>query len=194
MKSLAIAAALFVIPALADPVTYAIDPVHSHIGFSVGHLGIGRVHGQFREYSGELAYQTAPVTSLVATVNIKTASVDTGHDARDKHLRSGDFLDAERHPDMSFVSRAIEHEDGEARLVGTLTMAGVFQKIRLPVTVRGPVKDMDGKERIGLSARGTVQRHDFGMATNAPLDQMIGREVDLMIDLEAVAQPPAAKR
>jgi polyisoprenoid-binding protein YceI len=188
---------LFCMPLFAAD-TFNIDPAHCVIGFSVSHLGISNVNGQFKETAGSFSYDAsaaAPVSDL--KVIVKAASVDTAMKDRDDHIRSADFFDVEKFPEVIFQGTKIESKDGALLLSGTLTMHGVTKEIQVPLSISGPVTDPWGNTRIGLSSQFKVNRKDYGIIWNKVLDNgglLVGEEVSVTISLEAIKKTikPAA--
>jgi len=166
--------------------TYKIDPAHSGVGFGVSHMVINTVHGKFNDFNGTVTLDGKNVTDAKGT--IQTKSIDTGVPKRDGHLKSADFFDVEKYPTITFASKKAETKDGQTVLVGDFTMHGVTKEISLPVTVKGPIKDPMGMERIGLQAKTTINRKDYGLTYNKALETggvMVGEEVELEINAEA---------
>lgn len=170
--------------------TYEIDPTHSSAHFSIRHMMVSNVRGQFTKVSGTINYDSAnPVNSLVEA-SIDAASIDTHDSQRDTHLKSGDFFDVEKYPTLSFRSKRIESHSGGGKVIGDLTIHGVTREIALEV--EGPTpenKDPWGKYRIGLSATTKLSRKDFGLTWNTTLETggvLVGDEVKITIDIEAV--------
>jgi len=169
---------------------YEIDPLHSMVGFAVRHLMVSKVRGRFNGFTGTLHVADGPAESKVA-VDIDLASIDTGSDQRDEHLRSSDFFDVANDPSMMFTAAGIEWSGGEiGRLVGDLTLHGVTRPLTLDFEYLGTVTDpMAGGTKIGFSAAGTLDREDFGLTYNAALDGggvLIGKSITLEIEVEAL--------
>jgi polyisoprenoid-binding protein YceI len=187
----------------AAPVTYDIDPSHSYVGFQIRHL-MSKVTGQFGEYAGTLTYDAENPAASKVEATIQAASIDTNNEKRDGHLKSDDFFDVEKFPSITFVSKSVAVDGKKLTLTGDLTMhgsvdeAGKVQPITKPVTLNGEVTGMigePGKRRAGFSVTGTVNRKDFGITWNKTLDQdntLLGDDVAIMIDVEAVEKAPAA--
>ncbi|MBI3074402.1 MAG: YceI family protein [Deltaproteobacteria bacterium] len=166
-----------------------IDTAHSGINFSVRHMVISKVRGRFAKWSGSVNLADDLAKASVA-VSIDAASIDTGVPDRDAHLRSGDFLDAEKYPALLFRSRKIERQgDKVSRVVGDLTIRDVTREVTLDVEEGGRAKDPWGNERIGLCARTSLDRKEFGLKWNQVLEAgglLIGDRVDVDIEIEAV--------
>jgi len=166
---------------------YKIDPAHTSVGFSVRHMGVSNVKGHFDEFVGSLVVDKGSVQEASATIQVK--SVNTGIEKRDNHLRTADFFEAAKYPEITFKTKRVEKSGDQTILIGDFTMRGVTKEVRLPVTLSGPVKDPQGNTRIGLEAKTTVNRKDYGMKFNAVMETgglMVGEEVTIEINAEAV--------
>jgi polyisoprenoid-binding protein YceI len=176
--------------------SWQIDNLHTHVSFSVKHMMVSNVRGQFKEYRGTLDLDPADFTRSKLEGEIEVASIDTGNAQRDQHLRTGDFFDASNHPKITFKSTRIEPKGGsEYVLHGDLTMRGVTRPIAFDVEYFGMTKNIMGKTVAGLSARGTVNRKDFGVSYNAVLEGgglALAEKVKIEIDAELVAPEVAA--
>lgn len=178
-------------PAAAEPRKFTLDPEHIAIGFLVHHLGLADVLGMFREASGSFTYDAEARTISDVEITVQTASVFTNHEARDEHLRSPDFLNVKEYPTMTFAAdEAMATGDRTGKLTGELTLLGVTKPLTLDVTYRGGTYYPfgDGHYAIGISARGTIKRTDFGM-TYAAANGWVGDEIKLIIEFEAKRQP-----
>jgi polyisoprenoid-binding protein YceI len=170
--------------------TWIVDPVHSSVAFEVKHMMISTVRGLFREYDGRLeAAEDDPSGSRVEG-SAKVASIDTGNAERDAHLRSAEFFDADRFPEIHYASTRIEHVEGGAyRVTGDLTIKDVSQEVEMQATVEGVGDDPWGNERVGISVRGIVDRRDFGLTWQQPLTRggvLVGELVTVLIDISAM--------
>jgi polyisoprenoid-binding protein YceI len=168
---------------------YKLDPAHSRIGFAVRHLEINWVEGRFKDFAGTVHYDDKDVTKSTVEFTAKVASVDTEVEARDKHLRTADFFDAEKYPEMTFKSTGVERKNKDAYVLrGDLTIKGVTKPVALPFTIAGAVKDPWGNTRFGVEAQTNINRRDFGInygnAFAGGLD--VGNEVTISLRLEAV--------
>jgi polyisoprenoid-binding protein YceI len=152
------------------PDKFTLDAAHSNVGFSVKHMMVTTVRGRFTEYTGEIEVEGDDPTTARGRVTIKTASIDTGIEPRDAHLRSGDFFDSELYPEMTFVGRKVEREGDGYKVTGDLTIRDVTKPIELTVAVEDKFVDPYGNERIGLSATGTINRTDWGLNWNQTLE------------------------
>jgi polyisoprenoid-binding protein YceI len=177
--------------------TYQIDPAHSLIGFAVRHLEINWVEGRFNDFEGAINFDDKDVTKSSVEFTTKIASIDTEVEARDKHLRSADFFDAEKHPEMTFRSTRVERRgDGSHVLHGDLTIKGVTKAVAIPFALTGAVKDPWGGTRFGVDAKTKINRRDYGINYGNALAAGgldVGNEVEISLRLEAVlpAQKPA---
>jgi polyisoprenoid-binding protein YceI len=193
--------AAVLVAAVALPVraadTYNVDPHHSEVSFQVRHL-LTQVRGKFDDFVGTIDLDPAKMESSSVTFKVKTPSIDTGVADRDKHLRSPDFFDVEKFPEISFTSTSIKATGKDQFAVtGTFTMHGVSKEITLPVSFAGTIKDPWGNQRAGFSTETTLNRKDYGIVWNKALDNgglMLGDDVKVTINVEAAkAKPPAAK-
>jgi polyisoprenoid-binding protein YceI len=167
--------------------TYTVDPVHSYVGFSISHMVINNVKGKFKDFSGAVVVDGSALKE--AHGSIQTKSVDTSNQGRDQHLRSPDFFDAEKFPEMTFKSKRVDVAGGKSTLVGDFTMHGVTKEVSLAAKLSGPIKDPQGKMRVGLKATGELSRKDFGMTFNKTMETgglIVGDSVELEINAEAV--------
>jgi polyisoprenoid-binding protein YceI len=171
--------------------TWAVDPAHSSMEFAVKHMGIATVRGRFNEFEGVL--EIGPdYASSKARGSVKVASITTGDDQRDEHLRSPDFFDAEQYPEITFESTRVEAIDDESsRVFGNLTMHGITNEVKLEVVFQGADTDPWGNERVGLEVVGVLKRSDFDMKFNQALgsgNMLVGDKVSLSLDISAVKQ------
>lgn len=183
-------------PALAAE-TYVVDKDHSEATFQVRHL-VTKVRGHFSDFEGTIEVDRAKPEASVVEFVVKTASLDTAHADRDKHLRSADFFDVEKHPEIRFKSSRIVAKGKDAyEVTGTLTMRGVSKEVTLPVSFLGFVKDPWGNEKAGFETQITLNRKDFGMVWNKNLDSggwLLGDEAYITVNIEANKKKEAAGR
>jgi polyisoprenoid-binding protein YceI len=168
--------------------TWQVDKVHSSVEFHVKHLGIATVKGQFTDFEGTL--EVSP-ESTVAYGTVEVASVNTREPARDEHLRSADFFDAENNPEITFRSTSIgELDNDEFEITGDITIHGVTRPLTLKATLEGiEPEDHQGNTRVGLSAAAQIERGDFGMKFNAALGSgnvVVSDKVKILLDISAV--------
>ena len=170
--------------------TWNIDPSHSHVEFAVRHLMIATVKGRFAEFTGTVQLDPKDLTTAKLEVTINTASVDTRAGDRDNHLRSPDFFDAATWPTLTYVSRKVEKDGDDYRIVGDLTIRGVTREVPLAVTLEGQAKDPWGNQRMAFTAKTKINRTDFGLKWNQALEaggMLVGEEVKISVDVELVA-------
>jgi polyisoprenoid-binding protein YceI len=190
--------AVLALAALAAPAAaelYKIDEAHSAVSFKVAHMAISKVSGRFDKFSGTIDYQPGDVKSWKTEAVIDVASINTGVEARDKHLRAPDFFDVEKFPTMTFKSVKVSgYKNMKGKLHGELTMRGVTKAVVLEVEGSGPVKDPWGNERVAAVAKTTINRKDFGLGWNQVLEAgglLVGEKVEITIEIEAVKEKPA---
>lgn len=168
--------------------TWMIDPAHSAVSFSARHLMAAKVRGSFKAFSGSIDIADTPETSAV-TVSIDAASIDTGVEDRDNHLRSADFLDAENHPTLDYASSAVRQVTGGYEMDGTLTIRGVTRPVTLELQYSGVVADPWGNEKAIFSATTKINREDFDLTWNAALEGggwLVGKHVEIDLEVQAV--------
>ncbi len=194
-----VALSLLTAPSPARAAVWTIDSAHSTAAFSIRHMMISNVRGQFGHLEGTVEIEGDDPATARVDVSIDPASIDTGEPRRDAHLRSADFFDVAAHPTMGYASRRIEKVGDRYRVVGDLTMHGVTREVVLDVDeVTPPIRDQRGVLRRGVSASGTLDRKDFGLTWNRLLETggvVVGDEVRLTIDLELIgpeAAPPTS--
>jgi len=169
--------------------TWTLDPAHTLVEFAAKHLMITTVKGRFTDVSGTIHIDDArPSASSVEAV-IKAASIDTRTDQRDTHLKSADFLEVERYPDITFKSTVVESAGEQRyRVTGDLTIHGVTKPVVLDVMEEGRTKDPWGGERIGFSATTRIDRRDFGLTWNQLIESgglVVGNEIRISLEVEA---------
>jgi polyisoprenoid-binding protein YceI len=168
-----------------------IDLAHSSIHFWVRHLMVSKVRGRFTTWRGELEFDEANPSESRVEVQIDASSIDTKEAQRDNHLRSADFLDVEKYPTITFRSTGVTSAGEEKRyqLTGDLTIRGITRPVVLDVEYAGRVRDPWGGERVGFTARTSIDRKDFGVTWNQTLDAggvVVGDKVEIDIEIEAV--------
>jgi polyisoprenoid-binding protein YceI len=174
------------------PGRWIIDQVHSDISFTARHMMVSKVRGHFRDFAGEIVTGENPLDSKV-TATIQTASIDTNNEGRDTHVRSGDFFDVTNHPVATYRSTGLVEEDGDYVLQGELTLKGVTRQVPLHIEVNGFGPDPVGGTRAGFTARGKLNRNDFGVSFGGVSNGVVvlGDTIDLAFELEAILQPAA---
>ena len=197
----ALAVLLFAVPALA--VELQVDPAHSTAAFAIKHMMVSTVHGSFGKVTGTLNHDPKDPTKSSANIQIDPASLDTRVEKRDAHLKSADFFDVQKCPDMSFKSTKVEKAgEKKYKVTGDLTMHCATKPVTLDVEgLNGPVKGPQGANLYAATAiffvGGKLSRKDFGLLWNKSLETggvVVGDEVQLTVDLELTDSPPAAKK
>jgi polyisoprenoid-binding protein YceI len=176
---------------LPAPGRWQIDPGHTELAFIGRHFMLTKVRGRFTGLSGVIEVAEAPGDSTVA-VTIDMTTVESGNDARDEHLRSADFFDVERHPTAAYSARAAGWQGTGGELAGELTLRGVTRPVTLAAEYLGYTADPWGGHRAVFTAAGTIDRRDWGLTWNLPLDGgglVVSDQIRIEIELEAVLQP-----
>jgi len=170
--------------------TWTIDTVHSDVSFYVRHLGVSKVRGSFADFHGTIVTGENPLESAVNAV-IKTASVDTKNEARDTHVRSADFLDAEQFPELTFNSTAIRPLSSEVFEVdGELSLHGITKTVTLQLELNGFGKGFDGNPVAGFSAATEISRGEFGV-TGGAAGAAVSDKIRIALEIEATQAPAA---
>ena len=176
-----------------DTERWEIDSSHSGIHFSVRHMVLAKVRGQFSRWSGALLMPDGDLAHASVEVTIDASSIETGVADRDTHLKSADFFDIATHPEITFKGDRVTVLDHDRlQVAGTLTLHGIAREVTLEVENAGRTHDPWGNERLGFAARGSIHRADFGLTWNQILEtggMVVGERVDLEFDIEAVRQP-----
>ena len=166
---------------------YNFDRAHTYVGFRIKHFGLNEIPGAFRDFSGTINYDPKDVTKSSVEFSAKVTSIDTGIAARDNHLRTADFFEVEKFPDMSFKSTKVEKKGKNLLVTGDFTLKGVTKQIAIPFTMLGAIKDQRGNMHIGIAATTMLNRQDYGVKWSQKLDNgslavddMV--KVDLQID------------
>jgi len=172
-----------------------LDPAHSSVEFSVRHMGFATVRGRFKGFSVDVESDDDNRLSRLSA-RIEAASIDTGEPQRDQHLRSDDFLAAERFPELRFEGSRIEVTgEDRYRVSGDLTIRGTAKPVSFDVEVQKPINDPFGNVRVAAEATGRLNRKDWGLNWNQVLEAgalLVGEEVRFTIDLQAIAAQEAA--
>lgn len=176
---------------LQESIVYALDPAHTTIEFVARHLMITKVRGRFTAFDGHV--ELAPGSNLPKTmrVTIDAGSIDTREDQRDAHLRSADFFDVEKYPQLTFESSRIEGTPEKFTIHGKLTIRGVTRDVALAGSFEGAASDPWGGSRVGYSAHATINRKDFGLTWNGTLETggvLVSDEIRIEINAEAILQ------
>jgi polyisoprenoid-binding protein YceI len=171
--------------------TFVIDPAHTEVGFVARHLMVSKVRGSFTQVTGEVTIAEDPLASSVSA-SIVAASIDTGVADRDNHLRSGDFLDVEKYPALTFRStRVVQPKDNDFRLVGELTIRDVTREVTLDVEFDGVAVSPWGQEVVAFTATTEIDREDWGITWNQALEAggvLVSKKVKIEISAEATRQ------
>lgn len=174
--------------------SYDIDPKHSYIGFRVVHMGLTEVPGSFRDFAGTINYDGKDVSKSSVNFMAKVTSVDTGVAPRDNHLRTADFFEVEKYPEMTFKSTKVEKKDKNWLVTGDFTLKGVTKQITIPFTLNGMMKDQKGNVKMGVSAQTTINRQDYGVKWGNKLpDGTLALSDTVKIDLQLEAGMQKAK-
>lgn len=168
---------------------YELDASHTTVEFGVKHMVISTVKGAFSDVSGTIVYDEKDVTKSTVDVVIKVVSVNTNNEKRDEHLKSADFLDAVKYPDITFKSSKVDKTDEGLVLTGILTIRDVSKEVSMPFEITGTLTDPWGKVRIGAETKLEINRQDFGVSWSKSLDGgglVVGDKVKIEISLEGV--------
>ncbi|CAN5250884.1 hypothetical protein BH20ACI1_BH20ACI1_19790 [soil metagenome] len=164
---------------------YDIDTRHSYIGFKIRHFGITDVPGSFRDFSGTINYDPKGISKSSVNFTAKVTSIDTGVAPRDNHLRSADFFEVEKYPEMTFKTTKVEKKGKDFVVHGDLTLKGVTKQVAIPFTINGIIKDAQGNMKMGISAETMINRQDYGVKWQNKLpDGTLALSDNVKIDLE----------
>lgn len=171
---------------------YKIDTAHSKIGFSVRHMMFAKVRGAFTKWSGDLTLDANAIANSSVNVTIDSSSIDTGEAQRDGHLKSPDFFDVAKFPQMTFKSKKVEAAGSKRyKVTGDLTVRDVTRPVVLEVEELGAGKDPWGNERIAFNAKTSIERSDYGLKWNQALETggvLVGEKVEIEIDVEVIGK------
>lgn len=175
--------------------TWDIDPVHSEVSFVVRHMVVSKVRGRFNAFSGSIVTGETPLESSVGAV-IEASSIDTNQEQRDAHVRSADFLDVEKYPNITFTSTAVRPRGGDYEVDGELTIRGVTKPVTLELELNGFTPDPYGGTRVGFSAKTEINRQDFSVSYNGPIPgtdnaMVLSDKIVLTLEIEAVLRKDA---
>ena len=171
--------------------TYVLDPSHTTIGFVTRHAMVTKVRGSFEEYTGTATIDGANPSASTLDVDIQAASINTRNADRDGHVRSGDFLDVETYPTITFRGSEFAIKGDVVDVTGDLTIRGVTKQITIPFEFQGAAKDPFGNNRIGFEGETTISRADFGLTWNAALETggfLVSDKITLELELSAIQQ------
>ena len=173
---------------------YTLDPSHTRIGFSARHAMVTKVRGQFDEFEGSAHVDTVTPANSSVTVTIQAASVTTGNEQRDGHLKTPDFFDIASYPQITFVSTNVERDGAEWDITGDLTINGVTKSVTIPFEETGSAKDPFGNTRVGFEGDVTIDRTEWNLSFNAALETggvLVSEKVKLEFDVSAIAIVPS---
>jgi polyisoprenoid-binding protein YceI len=170
--------------------TYTLDTAHSRVGFVARHAMVTKVRGSFNEFEGSTVIDGADPSKSSVNITVQVDSVDTRNAQRDGHLRTNDFLDIEKFPQITFTSTSITHEGGnDFQLTGDLTIKGVTKSVTIPVEFQGTAKDPFGNDRIGFEGSTVIVRSDYGITYNAALETggvLVSDKITLEFEISAI--------
>lgn len=175
---------------------YTIDASHSDAAFTVRHMVVARVRGSFKVSKGVLKFDKANPAASSVEVALDSTSISTGDAKRDDHLRSADFFDVEKHPELTFKSTRIETKDGKTgKVYGDLTINGTTRPVVIDTDFLGEVKDPWGNNRVAFSGSTRINREDWGLTWNVALEAggfLVGKDIEIALDVEALPATEAA--
>jgi polyisoprenoid-binding protein YceI len=174
--------------------TFTIDPGHSDVAFTVRHMMVSKVRGHFTRFQGEFVLAPDPLDSSV-TATVELPSIDTNNPQRDSDLRSANFFEIDKYPTMTYRSTGIRHSEDGFDVDGELTLHRVTRPVTLALDINGFTRDPYGNTRAGFSATTEINRGDFGITFNIPMDGggvVIGDRIQIFIEVEAILNPPEA--
>ena len=190
MKSIAkITSALILSLGLANASEYTIDNSHTNVGFSVKHMMITNVKGDFKTYDATIDFDKDKKTFKILKASIDTASIDTANEKRDEHLKSDDFFNSTKFPKMTFEMTSYKAEGNEGKMDGNLTIRGITKPITLKIEDISTIKDFKGQNRVGFSFEGKINRLDYDLKWNKVLEAggvAVAEEVKIVVNIEAV--------
>jgi polyisoprenoid-binding protein YceI len=192
LKSFLLFFFIFSISTLHAAEQYDLDNSHTRFGFAVKHMMITTVKGNFKDFTGSIEFDEQDVTNTKVSITIMTQSINTDNERRDNHLRSDDFFDAEKYPEITFVSKKIEKEAEGFSVIGDLTMRDVTKEVRIPFTVAGPIDGRGGSKRIGIEGSFTLNRQNYGVRYSRLMDNgglVVSDEVKVEINIQAIYRP-----
>jgi polyisoprenoid-binding protein YceI len=170
---------------------WALDPLHSSVSFTVRHLMVSKVRGQFTSFDTEIVTADNPLDSTVEA-SVDLSSIDTGNADRDAHIRSADFFDVDQHPTLTFRSTGVRHDGDDFAVDGDLTIHGVTRPVTLALEVNGfQHASPFGDVRAGFSATTEINRKDYGIEFNVPLEGggvVVGEKIQVALELEVILQ------
>jgi polyisoprenoid-binding protein YceI len=176
----------------AEETRWTFDKSHSEIKFAVSHMVISEVTGNFREFNANISTQSDNFENAKIEFTANINSINTQNEKRDNHLKSDDFFNAEKFPEMKFVSKSMKKvKDNKYKLTGDLTIRDVTKTVSLDVDLRGIINDSWGNTRAGFKIKGNIDRFDYGLKWNKALETgslIAGRDVEIVCDIEIIKQ------
>lgn len=182
-----IAVQLFFVSGLFAADKYVVDKAHSTVGFTVKHLVISTVPGHFQDYDVVFMYDENDISKSSVEATIKTTSISTDNQKRDDHLRSADFFDVEKYPEITFKSNNFRKTDDGYVVKGILNMRGVSKEVEIPFKILGKLKDPQGNTKLGLESGLTINRQDYNVSWNKTLDTggvLVSDEVKIELNIQ----------
>ena len=182
-------ATLLITVGISNASMYKLDNSHTTVGFSVKHLMITNVKGEFKDFGAEIDFDFATKSFNTFKSTVKTASVDTGIEKRDNHLKSEDFFLSDKFPEMTFVMKSYKANGDEGEMVGDLTIRGITKVVTLEVEDLATIKDFDGNNRVGFTLKGKINRMDYDLKWNKALELggvAVSEDVKIIVDIQAV--------
>ena len=176
---------------LANATPYSLDDSHTQVGFSVKHLMITNVKGEFKTYNADIDFDAKTKKFNGFKADIETKSIDTGIEKRDEHLRSEDFFLSEKFPKMTFVMKSYKSDGNKGIMSGDLTIRDVTKSVTLDVEDIATVKDFQGNNRVGFTLKGKINRMDYGLKWNKALETgglAVSEEVKILVEIEAIEE------
>jgi polyisoprenoid-binding protein YceI len=176
---------------LANATPYSLDDSHTQVGFSVKHLMITNVKGEFKTYNADIDFDAKTKKFKSFKADVETKSVDTGIEKRDEHLRSEDFFLSEKFPKMTFVMKSYKSDGNKGKMSGDLTIKDVTKAVTLDVDDIATVKDFQGNNRVGFTLKGKINRIDYGLKWNKALETgglAVSEEVKILVEIEAIEE------
>lgn len=174
-----------------DFIEYQLDKAHSSVSFTIRHMMVSKVRGQFNDFDLTLKENVKDIGKSFVDVTIKSASIDTANEKRDNHLRSADFFDVAKYPEITYKTKGIKKDGDSYVLSGTLTMHGVSREVDIPFEILGRLTDPQGNKRIGIEGSTKISRKEFGLSWNRTLDKggvVVGDTVKIEILLEGISK------
>ncbi len=176
---------------LANATPYSLDDSHTQVGFSVKHLMITNVKGEFKTYNADIDFDAKTKKFKSFKADVETKSIDTGIEKRDEHLRSEDFFLSEKFPKMTFVMKSYKSDGNKGKMSGDLTIKDVTKAVTLDVDDIATVKDFQGNNRVGFTLKGKINRMDYGLKWNKALETgglAVSEEVKILVEIEAIEE------